>query len=52
MTRRFSTVLLLSGWLLLLSGCDAGDQSASSLGEQLRMFIVDFLRNALAAYLI
>lgn len=52
MMRRFPSVLLLSGWLLLLFGCDTGDQSASPLGEQLRMFIVDVLRNALAAYLI
>lgn len=52
MMPRFPSLLLLSGWLLLLSGCDAVDPSASSLGEQLRVFIVDFMRNALAAYLI
>lgn len=37
---------------LIVVGCDPMTQSTTTAAEQLQAFVGDFLRNALAAYLI
>jgi predicted component of type VI protein secretion system len=52
MNRRGCCVLLAGALGMLVVGCDATTQSATGVAEQLQAFVGDFLRNALAAYLI
>lgn len=37
---------------LLMAGCDQAAQAGTSVTEQLQVFVTDFLRNVLAAFLI
>ncbi|MFO0839799.1 MAG: hypothetical protein U1D55_14910 [Phycisphaerae bacterium] len=48
----FPGALLGGGVLQFLFGCDLSDQSAVAAADQFGMFVTDFLRNILAAYLI
>lgn len=52
MNRRVWRVVLAGALGMLAGGCDSPTQSATGLAEQLQAFVGDFLRNALAAYLI
>lgn len=52
MNWRVWRVLLVAALGTLVVGCDSTPQSAAGVAEQLQAFVGDFLRNALAAYLI
>ncbi len=51
MNRRGWCVLLVGALGMMVGGCDS-TQSATGVAEQLQAFVGDFLRNALAAYVI
>lgn len=50
--RRFLPIVLEVCACLTLAGCTSADSSTGEWIEQLRMFVEEFARNALAAFLV